>query len=905
MAAAGEEFDNLAGQSQAPVSDISNIIVKGYNSFFDTIKQQLKRGMKSKYENYYELRRYGYDNYFSLFETYAIQCKPRDAIEEDMEEMTITFKQNEYFVEKLLSKEISLENINTIRELAHSSDGIVELSSFMTENYPNCWTHGSYEYERYKLLGNPQSNVKSNFKKLFFDYPICMYTLLFIKTLYFYVSKKTTLPRDITQLSILDFSNEPTESVNETLATLRKLIQQHILLHKIPTLERIPKESEFFSTNRGVLIEISKNVIQANKNIIATLKQFDIDVREPKINAVLKSILFHKNWNKTVIATFGNEKVSDIETYMFGTIFSYFTQHLAKNEYKVFAERAGDNPTSIDVYPRSLFYLDLELFQVAGVDTTPAADKKVSTLRYFSFKDAIVDMLEAFAETARPNKFETFTKLPIVKQKAFYTKLFDIETGKLDIENVDKLYTKQLININTTKDVSNTELFYEKDIEEFDVNGDDIVKNTQMVTRQVLRQMIPSTSPYFVALSVKFDAYGVERGLTTGPTKQIMFYLSKMLEYMIRENKEGGIEFVIPKWLGTGDIITTQFCTFLTHYLLIDLQNETSTFKFPLPFAIIIPGLIGCLENSKCSHDTLDKLLDTFKDFVGVDDKKLFDASGNSKYDSGKVFATKEEYIMNYNKICLYLINDLFTGGKQYTYLQNEGSIEYLLDPENEFLAGVQEMYQVPKGFLDFDSIDMLYSIKGRISIDELLFKIYVTVNTQKTITSEMMINAIKFRNMVDPKYDYLLGYMKKLLTDYTDGLDEATVKSIKEDYPTQEDFLEAFLLAWTASSKLGSGEKLNYIISQQPNINISTCFNQILYPIPYGTDPDYTFKYEDFVSVILSAITGVGFGLTGGYRKSLKLKHKKVHKGRKSTRKQNKKGKAKKGKKHTRKQRK
>ena len=168
-----------------------------------------------------------------------------------------------------------------------------------------------------------------------------------------------------------------------------------------------------------------------------------------------------------------------------------------------------------------------------------------------------------------------------------------------------------------------------------------------------------------------------------------------------------------------------------------------------------------------------------------------------------------------------------------------------------------------------------------------------------------MMINAIKFRNMVDPKYDYLLGYMKKLLTDYTDGLDEATVKSIKEDYPTQEDFLEAFLLAWTASSKLGSDEKLNYIISQQPNINISTCFNQILYPIPYGTDPDYTFKYEDFVSVILSAITGVGFGLTGGYRKSLKHKNKKVRKGRKSTRKHNKKNKAKKGKKHTRKHRK
>jgi len=930
MAAAGEDFDNLEGEEQvaptgeASVDSSNEVTVESYESLSPSIKQQLEKlDVKKEFLKFYSLSDpYPYifsSKYFDLLNSYVSNCASDGISDADREAMAENFSENANFVQQLLSKEISLENINTVKEIVGSSDDIVAFRTMMTNNYPNCWTRNDPDsYKRHRLLGNPSSpDTEKHFTQLFFDYPIAMYMLLFIKTLYFRVTKKTTLPRPITELSILDFSGESTESVNETLATIRGLMQEYISAHDVIDIERMDKIKDFNARNRVKMVEIVKKIYKATKTIVDTLGNYEVDISEPKVNAILKSLLV-TDFDSFKVKQFGNETDNDIANGRYNNIvLEYFTSHLDERVFRKIALDAGENVSTIDVTPRSLFYIKSFYFRNANpnrygelVDTTPEQDNSVATLRYFSFKDAVVSMLENFKESTPSNKFETFTKLPVVKQKAYYTSLFNVDSGKIKVSEFEKLYVKPVVTINTTKDVSNSELFYDKDIEEFDVEGDDIVKKTQMVSRQVLEQMIPSTTPYFAALNVKFDTYGIESGFDTGPTKQIMFYLAKMLEYMIRRSKDdGGIEFVLPKWLGTGDIITNQYCTFLTHYFMIDLQRETSTFKFPMDFGIIIPGLIGCLESDDAKHRfKINRILNDFKQFTGLTDDKLFDESGNAKYDSEKKFATREEYILHYNKICLYMINDLMKGGKQYNYLQDESSIGYTIDPENEFLEGAEESYNIPKGFLDFTS---LYIVSGsKKAIDELLLRVFININTQKTITSDEMINAIQFRNDVDPKYDYLNDYMKKFLTNYIDGLDEATVKSIQEDYPTHEDFLEAFLLAWTASTKIGSGEKLKFIVSQQPNLNIATCFNQLLYPIPYGVPADHKVEYGDFVSVILGGITGVGFGLSGGYRKNLKRKHRKGRKGgkgKKSTRKHNKHNKSKstKGKKHTRKHRK
>ena len=83
-----------------------------------------------------------------------------------------------------------------------------------------------------------------------------MYMLLFIKTLYFRVTKKTTLPRPITELSILDFSGESTESVNETLATIRGLMQEYISLHSFVGDERSEKKETFEFPKKELLASI-------------------------------------------------------------------------------------------------------------------------------------------------------------------------------------------------------------------------------------------------------------------------------------------------------------------------------------------------------------------------------------------------------------------------------------------------------------------------------------------------------------------------------------------------------------------------------------------------------------------------------------------------------------------------
>lgn len=76
-----------------------------------------------------------------------------------------------------------------------------------------------------------------------------------------------------------------------------------------------------------------------------------------------------------------------------------------------------------------------------------------------------------------------------------------------------------------------------------------------------------------------------------------------------------------------------------------------------------------------------------------------------------------------------------------------------------------------------------------------------------------------------------------------------------------------------------------------------------MIYPIPYGVADDYKVEYNDFVSVILGGISGVGFGLKGGYRQKFKNKQHKTKKGKKTTRKHNKsKSNTKKGKKQTKK---
>ena len=234
---------------------------------------------------------------------------------------------------------------------------------------------------------------------------------------------------------------------------------------------------------------------------------------------------------------------------------------------------------------------------------------------------------------------------------------------------------------------------------------------------------------------------------------------------------------------------------------------------------------------------------------------------------------------MFYNKICLFLIADLIDGGNQYTYLKNEESRNFLFGAD--FLETILEVNKMPDGFLDLHSFKLFYLNSSESElyqlIEDKLLKIYFIINDNKTFNSEDIIKKIIFINESDDnKYDVLNNYLKRIITDYSEGLPDDLVKTIKDKYPTQESFNEKILLAWTASINLTDSTELKFIVTSEVGqlIRIYTCFNTIYYPSPREDESNKEISYEDFANIFLQSINDVGFGI-GGRKKTKKRKGK------------------------------
>ena len=462
-----------------------------------------------------------------------------------------------------------------------------------------------------------------------------------------------------------------------------------------------------------------------------------------------------------------------------------------------------------------------------------------------------------------------------------------LNLNNLEISDNIKTYNK-VVNISTKQETDLKTLFHKSEIEDRCPKIINTYSSVLNISKQYYENAINTTSyvPYFVSYPINIDNQGDEIGFTTGPTKQIMYNLSNLLNYIIRfDEKNNKIDFVNPIWIDD----KKKFYTFLTHYILTDLNIEISKINFYLNFKMIIPIFINLYDKNPNLFKVRVLFLDIikkFNKFLNISNvKDLFFENDKPKYDN-----IPEDYLKFYNKICLFLIADLIDGGNEYKLLKDEETRNFILDPDVEFLETKLESYKMPDGFLDYYSFNLYYSKYSMGEIYSLmqdkLFKIYFIINDIKNLTSENLISKIIFtNNSGDEKYDILQSYLESIITDYSKDLPDDLVKEIKIKYPTQESFNTKLLLAWTASVNLTDKTELKFIITSEYGqlLRIYTCFNTIYYPSPREIDNDIKINYEEFVINLLESIDNIGFGIGGGKKtKKNKSKYKYIKKSKK-----------------------
>lgn len=472
----------------------------------------------------------------------------------------------------------------------------------------------------------------------------------------------------------------------------------------------------------------------------------------------------------------------------------------------------------------------------------------------------------------------------LIKKNELLYNIFDIDDDKLrlSLRNFDSV-----INIDTNSDVSYGELFnkddselkYDKETGEYDKETEEY-KKILNITKQFFDKGVitPDIVPYFRERYISTSGVGgAEKGYTTGPTKDIMYNLSRLMNYIIRYDKDTRVKYTTPIWAKNNSKI---FYTFLTHYILRDLSLETSKFDFYLNFKMIVPCMITLLkkENNNRNSNNLsiiNNIIIYFNNFVGINDiKKLLFDNDNLKYD-----IQDDDYVFYYNSIALFLIGDLLEGGSEYKILKDYP--EYILDPDNDYLKTQIEIFKPPQGFFDYESLDLFYSnsrVNINATIEKTLFKFYAIIKNKKKITSKSIIDAIIFINQTGvTEYNIIETYIKKLIKDYTQDLPENVINNIKEVYPNQEDFNNKLLLVWTANRNINNQTTLTLEISSGNDIIFTTCHNYMLYPV--NLDRYQEISYEDFVISILGVMTGSGFGRGGKKKKSRNNKNKIINK--------------------------
>lgn len=800
-----------------------------------------------------------YNTYYTLLDSYSNYCRL------DSDNMVELYDNSEYNIKNLIKKNYNLEDVIKVEDikdkLANESSLLNLINEIKESGREICPT------KNLDRLFNPTFSLK-----------YMLFVKIIVKFLNPTIDDSKLTNENLPFLNPLDLHNDITDEEKKIIMNVIKL--KLILLNKFK-YSNLKSNAEMkkigYYENNKELVEFWAAKIRAS---IMQFNEF-LDSLEISDN--------HFDQKKIIHMIFGEyaTRISNDWSVVFNILIGYNNMHFKYKYFKEYIDFEEDifdtnfDVSLLDKFKRyfSPFYLNFSVSRTNyEYNNSFYFDRANVNFQLDSlFKTMITKKKNIFEEIIETNDLNKLKKL---KLKLF---LYKNETVKLSFDVVDYRHPI-FINTNGTPDLS--ELFNKDDSE---LKCDKLLKKYESVlniSKQFYTNALytPRIPPYFNDYYIKFSGYGSERGLKTGPTKQIMYNLSQLMNYIIKYNdKEDKIIFNTPIWVNDNK---TLFYEFMTRYILIDLKYKISKFNFYFKYNMINTIILKLYnkDNYKESY-SYKKLFGKFNQFLEIDNIRdlFYDKDGNARFEALEAqqsYAKSEEELeFYYFKICLFLIGDLLEGGAEYKYLLDESSRDYTLDPENEFLETKIDKFKMPDAFMSENAINLSIGIEpeGRKSnvhlnkIEQILIDTYFLINENSMITPEAFIGAIRFENNINPKYDVVFDYMKQLITDYEKDLPEEFISSIKEKYPTQESFNEKLLLVWSSSLNITQETKLQLIIDVQPSIIIQTCFNSLGFPV---SRENSDISYEDFVNIILAAMTGIGFG-RGGRKRTKKYKNK------------------------------
>lgn len=776
-----------------------------------------------------------YNNYYTMFDVLNNSC---DTVTYGLQ----LYEESEFNIKKLIKNDVDIVKIldanNNVEKLSKDSE-LYNLYNQLKSSYHNDCKNLAYLLKN--ILG--------------FTAPVKF--AIFIKIIAKFVNPDIEdykiSNKELPFLNILDLDNSITQEEKNIVLNLIKLgiiIEQKYSKSAVHVYE-VP----YYKKNKNVINSIQSKLFEIYNKLKNLFNELDLNHKN-KLNVKYSDdLLFY---------IFTNAEYNFLIT-LFGSL--YFDHNKkAYIEYKNFNYDIYDENFDISKLNELNRYIKPIIFNISE-----RQNEVISSDIDEFFKKIVKKDAELFSSILKTTSLD--------ERNVLIMELLNIDKNNLSLKENVKIY-KKVVNISTTKKEELKKVFHKSEIESKCSKIRDNYESALNISKQFYDNAINITSyaPYFASYPINIDNQGSETGFTTGPTKQIMYNLSNLLNYIVRFNKDKNkTEFIKPVW-ADDDV---KFYTFLTHYLLIDLNLEISKINFNLNFKMLITLIIHMYDKNSTlfneNNNTILSILRKFNKFLNISNvKDLFFENDEPKYEN-----IPEDYLRFYNKICLFLIADLIDGGNEYKLLKDEETRDFILDPEAEFLETKLESYKMPDGFLDFNSFKIFYPTKSQGElyklIEKTLFKIYFIINDDKSFTSEDIIEKINFTNESnDNKYDVLNDYLKKIITDYSKDLPDDLVKSIKEIYPNQESFNKKVLLAWTASVNLTDSTELKFIVTSEVGelMRIYTCFNTIYYPSPRENQDSGEIKYEDFANIFLQAINDVGFGLRGG-KKTKKNKYK------------------------------
>ncbi len=770
-----------------------------------------------------------YNTYYTLLESIIDNC----ITPEHPDFLNNLYSESKYNIYNLVQDNVNIKKILESNKIENNLIDEVELLNI----YNNLKNSNRQEC---MLFSENLSSI------LNYTYPVKY--MLFLKIVVKYlnpnISNSKLTNENLPYLNILDLFDDITDNDKKILINIVKL--KLIVKYEYPRFLRDFHKIPYVEMNKELINRIENNIKSLKNKFENFVENLNLDFN----SIFITDLIFNKSDN-LINNLIGNQRFRHKNKY-FKEYIEFDNFYLEGN----FLYRDDFDPSILDSINRYFapFYLNC----------IPSIYCTVISERLDDFFTNIQEKKNIF------NKIINSTNLDEIKELKL--KLFNF--GKIMKLDFNIKHSYNIIKINTDKKPNIEELFKDDDEELKCSETQKKYESVLNISKQFYEKSVLFTSlnPYFFARPIQFSGYGVETGFNTGPTKDVMYNLNELMNYIIKYDETSSlITYNTPKWIDNSEV----FYTFLTHYLLTDLKNEVSKINFTFKYNMINTRIIELFDDKDFKKSlSYNKLFNKFINFLNIDSVKslFYYQDDKPKYEN-----IPENYEFYFFKICLFLIGDLFDGGNEYTYIKNEDTRDLILDPDNDYITTKLETFKMPDGFFDKNSFDLFLKpinsiIEYKEKIEKTLIESFFIINANNIVSPELFISKIKFENPYDERYNIIFEYMKQIITNYKENLSEEIVNAIQEKYPTQQYFNDKLLLTWTSSLNIKSNTVINLGLIIEGEIQFSTCFNYMGFPIPSANYQE--ISYEDFVNNLLGILEGVGFGRSGG--KKTKKKNKK-----------------------------